>query len=110
MAGGPSLNRAEIWWARLPAPDRTRPVVLVSRPQAYAVRDFIIVTRVTTRRRGLKSEVSLGPREGLARASVANCDDLLTIAKALLIRQVGALSNSKADELDAALKFALGLD
>ena len=110
MAGGTALKRAEIWWARLPPPDKTRPVVLVSRDQAYAVRDFVTVARVTTRRRGLRSEIALGPAEGLPRACVANSDDLLTIGRRQLIKRIGTIPKDKVGDLDSALRFALGLD
>lgn len=110
MAGGAPLKRAEIWWARLPPPDKTRPVVLVSREQAYALRDLLTVAKVTTRRRGLRSEVALGPAEGLPRECVANSDDLMTIRKRQLIERLGAIPDSRVAELDAALAFSLGLD
>ena len=110
MAGGAPLKRAEIWWARLPPPDKTRPVVLVSREQAYAVRDLLTVAKVTTRRRGLRSEVGLGPAEGLQRECIANTDDLLTIRMRQLIERIGVIPESRLGELDAALRFSLGLD
>ena len=110
MAGGAALKRAEIWWARLPPPDKTRPVVLVSREAAYAVRDLVTVAKVTTRRRGLRSELTLGPAEGLPRECIANSDDLMTIRKRQLIERIGAIPEERIDELDAALAFSLGLD
>lgn len=110
MAGGAPLKRAEIWWARLPPPDKTRPVVLVSREEAYALRDLLTVAKVTTRRRGLRSEVALGPAEGLPRECVATSDDLLTIRRRQLIERIGAIPEGRVAELDAALAFSLGLD
>lgn len=104
------MKRAEIWWARLPPPDKTRPVVLVSREQAYALRTLLTVAKVTTRRRGLRSEVTLGPAEGLPRECVANSDDLLTIRKRQLIERIGTIPQDKVRDLDAALAFSLGLD
>ena len=104
------MKRAEIWWARLPPPDKTRPVVLVSREQAYALRTLLTVAKITTRRRGLRSEVTLGPAEGLPRECVANSDDLLTIHKRQLIERIGTLPDSRVTELDSALAFSLGLD
>lgn len=104
------MKRAEIWWARLPPPDKTRPVVLVSREQAYALRTLLTVAKVTTRRRGLRSEVTLGPAEGLPRECVANSDDLLTIRKRQLIERIGTIPQDKVRDLDTALAFSLGLD
>lgn len=110
MAGGAALKRAEIWWARLPAPDKTRPVVLVSRQEAYAVRALLTVAKVTTRRRTLRSEVPLGPAEGLPRDCVANADDLVTLHRRRLIERIGTIPAERVGELDGALAFALGLD
>lgn len=104
------MKRAEIWWARLPPPDKTRPVVLVSREQAYALRTLLTVAKITTRRRGLRSEVTLGPAEGLPRECVANSDDLLTIHKRQLIERIGTIPRDRVSDLDSALAFSLGLD
>lgn len=110
MAGGAALKRAEIWWARLPPPEKTRPVVLVSREQAYGVRDLLTVAKVTTRRRALRSELELGLAEGLPRDCVANADDLITIHKRRLIERIGTIPRDKVGDLDSALAFSLGLD
>lgn len=104
------MNRGEVWWARLPRPDKTRAVVLVSREESYPVRSFLTVAKVTTRQRRLRSEVVLGPAEGVPRESVANCDDLMTIRKSQLAERIGELGAARLSELDTALKFALGLD
>lgn len=110
MARGPILTRGEIWWARMPPPTKTRAVILVSREEAYARRDYLIVAPVTTHARGIAAEVALDASEGLPRPSVANCDSLATIAKGRLVRRIGRLSAHRSGELDAALKFALGID
>lgn len=104
------MKRGDIWWARMPPPDKTRPVLLISRDEAYRLREFVTVAKVTTRRRGIFSEVALGTSEGLRKAGVANCDDVQTIAKSVLVARAGELAAGKVDELDRALKFALGLD
>jgi mRNA interferase MazF len=96
-----------VWWARV---DKRRPVVLVSRDEAYAVRALVIAAPVTTTVRGYAVEVRLGRREGLPRPCVVNCDWLITLPKSDLIERAGVLSRAKLDQLDAALRFALGLD
>jgi mRNA interferase MazF len=84
--------------------------VLVSRDRAYAVRDFVMVAPVTSRGRGIPSEVPLGPDDGLSRPSVANLDSLVTVPRASLRRRLAMLSPAKIVAVDAALRFALGLD
>ena len=103
------MRRGEIWWARLPMPGGRRPVVLVSRDLAYVVRNRVTVVEVTTRVRGLETEVSLGARDGLPRSCCANADNLVTIQKAWLDQRIGLLGPEKLCRLDRALALALGL-
>jgi mRNA interferase MazF len=100
------VKRGETWWADV---DKRRPVLLVSRDEAYLRRELIVVVGVTTTIRGYAVEVKLGAAEGMPRACVANCDWLLTIPRRRLIERAGALSASKIEQLDDALAFALGL-
>ena len=103
------MKRGEVWWADLPPPDRLRPVVLLSRDSAYDVRSLITIAPVTTRIRGIRAEVLLGPEDGLRRESVINLDNINTIAKDLLRRVIAELGQGKIGEVDAAIHFALGL-
>lgn len=104
------MKRGEVWWADLPPPTGRRPVVLLSRDEAYAVRALVTVAPVTTRIRHIPSEVPLGPKDGLPRAGVANLDTILTIAKASLREYLASLSPEKLRAVDAAIHFALGLE
>lgn len=103
------MKRGEIWWARLDLPAGRRPVVLVSREAAYAIRSSITVAEVSTVIRGISSEVALGKRDGMPRACVINTDNLVTIPKNMLESRIVALSSMKLEALDAALQFSLGL-
>jgi len=100
------MMRGEIWWAQV---DKRRPVVLVSRQEAYGVRAAVIVAPVSTTIRNYAVEVKIGRAEGLPRTGVVNCDWLVTLRKARLETRAGALSARKLDQLDAALRFSLGL-
>ena len=104
------MKRGQVWWARLPARAKTRPVVLVSRDEAYERRALLMIAPVTRRIREIPAEVGVGAAEGLPGDSVANCDSLRTIRRSLLQERIGTLGAGKLDELDRALKFALGLD
>ena len=101
------MKRGEIWWARI---DKDRPVLLLSRNEAYEMRAMVIVAPATTTVRGFSLEVKLGRREGLLRECVVNFDWLVTVPKADLIKRAGSVSTAKLREVDAALRFALGLD
>ncbi len=103
------MKRGEIWWARMPAPAGRRPVVLVSRDAAYAVRTSITVVEVSTHTRGIESEVPLAKRDGMPRSCVANADNIVTIPKAWLDSRITDLRPEKEAALDAALRFSLAL-
>lgn len=104
------MRRGEVWWANLPLPAGRRPVVLVSRDDAYAVRQKITVAEVSTVVRAIASEVSLGRRDGMPRPCVINTDNLVTIPKSLLETKLTSLGADRVAELELALAFSLGLD
>ena len=104
------MRRGEIWWAELPPPAGPRPVLLLSRDEAYLVRQLLTVAPLTTRIRGIPVEVPLGKEDGLPKACVANLDSLVTIPKARLRRRVARLEGRKLRAVEQALRFALGID
>jgi mRNA interferase MazF len=103
------VRRGEVWWASLPSPVGRRPVVLLSRDEAYNVRASVTVAEVTTKARGIPVEVALGPEDGLPRACVVNLDTIVTIRKEILVERIAALSKANMELIDKAAKFALAL-
>ena len=103
------MKRGEIWWAELPRPAGRRPVILLSRDEAYEVRRLVTVAPITTRVRGIPVEVALGPKDGVPRECVVNLDTVTTIPKDALRERLTVLSRSKMAAVDGALRFALGL-
>jgi mRNA interferase MazF len=103
------MRRGEIWWAQLAGPAGRRPVLLLTRNAAYAVRTSVTVAPLTTTIRGIPVEVPLGSQQGLPRECVANLDDIQTIRKERLIRLLTTLSPEVMVQVDQALRFALGL-
>ena len=104
------MRRGEIWWAKLPAPAGRRPVVLLSRNEAYAVRQLVTIAPITTRIRGIPVEVLLGKSDGLPRKCAANLDIITTIPLRCLVERISALGGSRLAQVEDALCFALGLD
>jgi len=103
------VKRGEVWWADLELPIGRRPVVLISRDIVYRVRAKVTIAPVTTRIRGIPTEVELGPEDGLPRRCVVDCDSLVTIPKAWLKQQIALLNAEKIRKLNEAIKFALDL-
>jgi mRNA interferase MazF len=69
-----------------------------------------MVAPLTTRIRGIPSEVSLGEEDSVPRECVVNLDTITTIAKASLRERLTALSSEKLQAIEKALHFALGLE
>jgi mRNA interferase MazF len=103
------MTRGEVWWIRMPPPVGRRPVVLVSRETAYAIKTKVTVAEVSTTLRGIPSEVPLGRQDGLPRRCAVNADNLATISKARLETRIALLRPAKLQALDDALRFSLGL-
>lgn len=101
------MRRYEIRWANLPDPIGRRPVLLLARTPAYAYLNKVVVVQVTSTIRGIPQEVRLGRQEGLARASVANLDNIHVVPKACLGDRLGVLAAERERELKRALGYAL---
>ena len=104
------MRRGEVWWAELTPPFGRRPVLLLSRNEAYEVRELVTVAPLTTRIRHISSEVPLLPEDGLPRECVVNLDTITTIAKKSLQERLVPLSAEKLKAVETALHFALGME
>ena len=104
------MRRGEIWWAALDPPAGRRPVLLLSRNQAYRVRESVTVAPLTTRIRRIAAEVTVGPVDGVPTDSVVNLDNMQTIVKRKLQSRIVELSDGKMLAVAAAIRWALALD
>lgn len=103
------IDRGDIFNADIPNLG-VRSVLVVTRQVAVPVLSSVTVAMITSTVRGIASEVPLNSKHGLENASAANCDNLLTLAKARLGERRGTLRFEDVARLDSALRFALQLD
>ena len=82
----------------------------MSRDEAYLVRALVTVAPITTQVRDIPVEVPLGSDDGLPKPCVVNLDSLVTVPKAALRSRISALRVEKLRAVEAALRFALGLE
>lgn len=92
------VRRGEVWWGEAPD-EKGRPFLVVSRDGANRVMQRVLVAPVTTRMRGVPSELGLGPDEGLPRESVASFDNVRPFPKSMLVRRLGALGPTRRTDL-----------
>ncbi len=104
------MRRCEVWWAEQPEPIGRRPVLLLSRDEAYQVRNAVTVAQITTTIRSIPVEVVLDEKDGLPQKCVVNLDTITTIRKVILIKRICALNLEKIIQIDEAVKFALAIE
>ena len=102
-----AVKQYEIWWADLPKPAGRRPVLLLSRDDAYTVLNQFVAAEVTATIRHIPIEVPLGSIEGMPKPCVVNCDNLRTISKVLLVKKIARLSQKRVYEVKRAVGYAL---
>lgn len=90
--------------------DKVRPVLVLTRELVRPHLARVTVAPITTRVRGLSSEVSVGPRNGLESDGVVSCDNIVTVPSATLGRQIGVLFSEQELELSRAIHAAFDLD
>jgi len=100
------VARGELWWGEAPD-EKGRPFLVVSRDAAIEVMARVLVAPVTTRVRGIPSEVALGRREGLPQESAASFDNLQPFPKAMLVRRLGRVGPERMGEICAAAGVAI---
>jgi len=69
----------------------------------------VICAPIRTNYGGLPTQVETGVNEGLKHDSAIYCDDLISLPKSILTDYVGALSDAKMEEVNAALRIALAV-
>src|SRR5205809_5456451 len=103
-----SHEAVRIWWAELPKPAGRRPVLLLSRDDAYSYLNKFVVAEITTTIRNIPVEIPLGQRDGLSKPCVANCDNLRTLARTSLVERISKLPARRSSEVKRAIGYAFG--
>ncbi len=102
------VKQFEIWWADLPEPVGRRPVMLLSRNDAYNYLSKFLAVEITSTIRGIATEIALDESEGLPKPCAANCDSLRMVPRQSLTRRAGGLAPDRWVEAKRALGAALG--
>ena len=102
------MNRGEIWNYRFKAPDKRRPVLILSRQEVIPLLHTVMVAPITSTRRGAPSAVPIGVKEGLKHDAAVNLDHIQTVERARLVSFVGALDASRMRDVCRALGLATG--
>lgn len=108
MAG--VIERGDVRLYTFPAPDKPRPVLVLTRRSAIGYLARVSVAPITSSIRGVPSEVVLDMEDGMKQPCAINLHNVVTVSKNGLGRRVAHLSPEKMRSVCRALGFALGCE
>jgi mRNA interferase MazF len=104
------IARGDVRLYQFGAPDKKRPVLVLTRDSAIQYLATVTVAPITSTIRGAPSEVVLNEEDGMKGACAVNLHNAITISQDRLGRRVAQLNSSKMGEVCSALRFSLGCD
>ncbi|HEV8230942.1 MAG TPA: type II toxin-antitoxin system PemK/MazF family toxin [Thermoanaerobaculia bacterium] len=102
------MKRGEVRWYRFSAPDKRRPVVILTRDSILEYLAEVTIAPVTRTIRDIPSEVALTREDGLPTECAANLDHIQTVSRSKIGPLITTLDSERMKELRGALLFALG--
>ena len=103
------MKRGEIRWYKFKAPDKKRPVLILTRNSILEYLGEVTVAPITSTVRDIPSEVSLPKNEGMQRDCAINFDHIQTVSKRKIGSLITRLSSEKLKQAREAISFALDL-
>ena len=103
------MKRGEIRWYKFKAPDKKRPVLILTRNSILEYLGEVTVAPVTSTIRDIPSEVLLTKTDGIPRECAINFDHIQTVSKNKVGSLISVLSPERLKEVREAILFSLDL-
>lgn len=91
---GAYMNQGDVYWYPFRAPDKRRPVLVLTRDPALSFLTSVTVAPITSTIRGIPTEVALSFADGVPAECAVNCDNIQTVARASIGAFVTHLSHN----------------
>ena len=104
------MNRGDVCWYTFMAPDKKRPVLILTRESAISVLNSVTIAPITSTIRSIPTELVLTEQDGVPHTCAANFDNLQTVPKSNIGSRITRLTSRRMKEAAVAVSFALGLD
>jgi mRNA interferase MazF len=104
------VKRGEVRWYTFKAPDKRRPVVILTRNASIGVLTSLTIAPITSTIRDVPSEVMLDEHDGLLKACAVNLHSIQTVPKNNLGVLITTLLQERMNKIEEALRFALGFE
>ena len=103
------MKRGEIRWYKFKAPDKKRPVLILTRDSILEYLGEVTVAPITTTVRDIPSEVFLSKQDGMIKECAINFDHIQTVSKGKIGSLITTLPTDKLEKVSKAIQFALNL-
>ena len=103
------MKRGEIRWYKFRAPDKKRPILILSRDSILEYIGEVTVAPITATVRDIPSEVFLSKDEGMTTDCAINFDYIQTVSKGRVGSLITTISPEKLEQVRQAILFALDL-
>jgi mRNA interferase MazF len=103
------MKRGDIRWYKFKAPDKKRPILILSRDSILEYLGEVTVAPITTTVRDIPSEVFLSRDNGMPRDCAINFDHIQTVSRKKIGSLITTLSPEKLEQVRQAILFALDL-
>jgi mRNA interferase MazF len=103
------MKRGDIRWYKFKAPDKKRPVLILTRNAILEYLGEVTVAPITSTVRDIPSEVFLSKDDGMPRNCAINLDHIQTVSKKRVGSLITTLPQEKLKHVRDAIMFALEL-
>ena len=103
------MKRGEIRWYKFKAPNKRRPVLILTRDSVLEYLGEVTVAPITSTVRDIPSEIFLSKQDGIPKDCAINFDHIQTVSKSKIGTLLTTLSTDKLEQVREAVLFALDL-
>ena len=103
------MKRGDIRWYKFKAPDKKRPVVILTRDSILEYLGEVTVAPITSTVRDIPSEIFLTKQDGMTKDCAINFDHIQTVSKKKIGSLITTLSEDKLERVRETIQFALDL-
>jgi mRNA interferase MazF len=103
------MKRGEIRWYKFKAPDKRRPVLVLTRNSVLEYLGEVTVAPITSTVRDIPSEIFLSKQDGMPKDCAINFDHIQTVSKRKIGTLLTTLSAEKLEQVREAVLFSLDL-
>ncbi len=104
------MRQGDVCYHTFKAPDKRRPVLILTRSSAIPKLTWITIAPITTTTRDLPTEVWFDESDGMSEICAVNLDNIQTVQVEKLGKVITHLSDKRIKEVFEAIKFAFNFN